>query len=173
MGGAVNAADSRVHRRGAVVIAPGTFQLGDSARISPSKAIGPHRWIPEPNTGCWLWLGKLSRWGYGCVSGTVSKDGKRRRWYRVASRVVYEHYRGSVPAGMELDHLCRIRSCVNPDHLEPVDHRTNMLRGLTPSAANAMKRCCPKCMGPYTLKGNGTRYCRPCRAAARREQWTT
>ena len=66
--------------------------------------------------GCWLWQGRLDAAGYG--------RGKRRR----AHIEVYEAERGAVPSGMELDHVCRRRNCVNPAHLEPVSGSTNGLR---------------------------------------------
>ncbi|KKM92270.1 hypothetical protein LCGC14_1220230 [marine sediment metagenome] len=79
------------------------------------------RWIPEPNSGCWLWLGARTKDGYG----QIGFDGKVRRAHRVA----YKLHRGEIPAGLELDHLCRTRSCVNPFHLDPVTHAENVARG--------------------------------------------
>lgn len=52
-------------------------------------------------------------------------------------------YRGTVPEGLELDHLCRVTICVNPDHLEPVTHRVNVLRGASVQAAYARRTQCP------------------------------
>lgn len=67
-------------------------------------------------SGCWEWTGSRSAHGYGFVSG-----GYAHRW-------TYEAVNGPVPAGLELDHLCRFPSCVNPDHLEPVTHAENLRR---------------------------------------------
>ncbi len=82
---------------------------------------------PCPTTGCWIWLGALHRNGYGNIRVGSMKDGTRG--HRVAHRALYEALVGPIPAGMELDHLCRVRSCVNPAHLEPVTRRENLRRG--------------------------------------------
>jgi hypothetical protein len=85
--------------------------------------------------GCWSWLGAKNGHGYG----VVRVDGRPMRG---AHRVVYEAMRGEIGDGLHLDHLCRVRHCVNPDHLEPVAQRENTLRGEGPSAANARKTAC-------------------------------
>lgn len=88
--------------------------------------------LPEPNSGCWLWTGRLNKWGYGI------SDWRRHHVQHVqlAHMLSYLAFRGEVPSWMELDHKCRTRSCVNPDHLEPVTHEENMRR------ARGMKRFC-------------------------------
>ncbi len=82
----------------------------------------------SPN-GCWLWVGSLSSAGYGTFN-----LGRRGDGYALAHRYSYESVRGNVPDGLVLDHLCRNRACVNPDHMEPVTNRENILRGQAPSA---------------------------------------
>jgi hypothetical protein len=79
------------------------------------------KWLPEPNTGCWLWTASTNNGGYGFI-------GVNRR-VQMAHRVGYELYRGPIPDGMTLDHLCRVTCCVNPCHMEPVSMRANILRG--------------------------------------------
>lgn len=74
--------------------------------------------------GCWLWDGATGATGYGQMSGRI--DGKPRTIQ--AHRVAYEIMVGPVPDGLELDHLCRNRECVNPAHLEAVPHLLNCLR---------------------------------------------
>lgn len=91
--------------------------------------------IKEPYSGCWLWTGCQGR-GYG----QIWIDGKMR----VAHRVYYELVKGPVPHHLTLDHLCRVRSCVNPAHLEVVTLKENCLRGVSESAINAKKTHCVK-----------------------------
>jgi len=76
---------------------------------------------PEPNSGCWLYLGALQRNGYA----RIRFNGKTV----IAHRVSYTIFKGEIPAGLELDHLCRVRCCVNPDHLEVVSRSINVSRG--------------------------------------------
>jgi hypothetical protein len=69
-------------------------------------------------------------------------------WYdgkvRLAHRVIYEYLVGPIPDGLSIDHLCRVRHCVNPAHLEPVTHRENVLRGQAPTAVNGRKTRCKR-----------------------------
>lgn len=81
------------------------------------------RSIPIPHCGCWIWLGSDTGNGYGKIN-LGEEIG-----YRVVHRIAYEVFRGPIPAGLLLDHLCRVRSCLNPYHLEPVTPRENTLRG--------------------------------------------
>lgn len=84
---------------------------------------------------CWLWTGSKNGNGYGFIS--------QRPLPRVsAHRFAYELFKGPIPDGLEPDHLCRVRHCVYPAHLEAVDHRTNTLRGETIAAYNAAKTHC-------------------------------
>jgi len=71
-------------------------------------------------SGCWLWTGSADN-GYGQIHWK-RKTGK-------AHRIAYEILIGPVPDGLEIDHLCRVRSCCNPAHMEPVTHRENITRG--------------------------------------------
>lgn len=117
-------------------------------------------------SGCWLWSGALSRAGYGLLQVPIRR-GQRRK--APAHRWAYERKHGLVPDGLVLDHLCRIRSCVNPEHLEVVTHRINVLRGVGTGAKNARKYTCPK--GHALVAGNlvpaqvklGARSCKTCR----------
>ena len=72
--------------------------------------------------GCWLWTASRMGLGYGVFY--------RKGQSRMAHRGAYELFIGPIPEGLELDHLCRVHHCVNPDHLEPVTHRENNMRGI-------------------------------------------
>lgn len=116
--------------------------------------------------GCWEW--RASRYPNGYGGYTV---GQRRK--RVAHRVAYEVLVGDVPAGLELDHLCRVRHCVNPAHLEPVSHSENQLRGAGPAKRSAFFASITHCKHghEYTTATTyrdkyGKRRCRTCQRAA-------
>ena len=119
----------------------------------------------EPNSGCWLWDGHYNRKGYGCF-----QVGKQNR---SAHRVSYELHIGSIPEGLQLDHLCRVRCCVNPDHLEPVTNRENCLRGNV-GKYQLDKKHCPQ-GHPYSgdnliVRPDGRRRCRACENKASRNR---
>lgn len=105
--------------------------------------------IPEPNSGCLLWLGSVDRGGYGKV---WVKDGPGRGTYRKVHRVAWEAANGPIPAGLQIDHKCRVRSCVNTAHLEAVTHAENILRGLSFSAQNKRKA---HCLRGHPFAGDG------------------
>lgn len=111
-------------------------------------------------TPCWMWDGAFAGSGYG------QDFYKGKKWR--AHRSTYERLVGPIPAGMDLDHLCRNRRCVNPDHLEPVTRRENLLRGETRTARNAAVTHCPQ-GHPYTeantyVRASGARVCKKCNA---------
>ena len=82
----------------------------------------PVEYIVDAETGCWVWQRGRDSKGYGMT--------KRAGKATVAHRMVYERHVGRIPDGLQLDHLCRNRSCVNPAHLEPVTAAVNCQRGL-------------------------------------------
>ena len=77
----------------------------------------------QPSGACWHWTGSISPSGYG-------RFGLRRGTMVQAHRFAYEALVGPIPEGLDLDHLCRVRNCVNPEHLEPVSRAENLRRGV-------------------------------------------
>lgn len=145
------------------------------ARMHPSERIRKHTEV-IPESGCHEWRGRVSSAGYGVI--TVVQSGYQTRTFS-AHKAAFELSRGRVPEGMVLDHLCRNRICVNPDHLEVVTQRENVMRSpIAPGALNAAKTHCaqgheftPENTYLYQQKPPRTslvRICRSCRNAQRR-----
>lgn len=111
---------------------------------------------------CWKWGASMTAGGYGKFSAGTGE-------WRLAHRVSYELFVGPISKGMQIDHLCRNTWCVNPEHLEAVTGRVNVLRGNTMPAKNAAKTHCKN--GHELNDENAYRFgrkrlCRICRAAA-------
>jgi len=128
-------------------------------KVDKNGPVPSHR----PELGqCWLWTATKSN-GYGMFSlnsGMV-----------LAPRYAYELTHGSI-GDRDLDHLCRNPSCVNPDHLEPVTHRENVLRGIGPTAMQAAQTHCKRGHpfdeeNTYIIPTTGSRQCRTCVVAYR------
>jgi len=93
----------------------------------------------DPLTFCWNWIGHIIRKGYGYFHFN-NKDG-------LAHRFAYKYWKGEIPTGLELDHLCNNKKCVNPSHLEVVTHVENMRRAIIPKgiySKEGKKTHCPQ-----------------------------
>jgi HNH endonuclease len=116
----------------------------------------------EPMSGCWIWVGDRSQKGYARI-------GRGRA--PAVHRLIYRLMRGPIPDGLQLDHLCRVRACVNPNHLELVTRKENILRGIGPTANNARKTHCPRGHiydDSNTYHSRGQRECRTCKLRGQR-----
>lgn len=117
----------------------------------------------EKTETCWLWAASQRGGGYGQFRAGGSMV--------LAHRWAYENAAGSIPEGLELDHLCRNRLCVRPDHLEIVTHRENVRRGQSGpvnAARMSAKTHCPQGHAydeANTRVYRGARFCRACQHA--------
>ena len=128
--------------------------------------------VPDEESGCWLWGGHLDVDGYGKWCRRV--DG-RTHYYR-AHRYSYERLIGQIPEGLCLDHLCRQRNCVNPEHLEPVTSSENSRRGVAGVMAKERAKKIKHCPHGHPYEGwnlilyQGRRFCRECMYARNYER---
>ena len=132
-------------------------------RLLPVPAVDRF-WAKVNKTAtCWLWTASCSSEGYGRIN-ISGKSTYAHRW-------AYEQAHGPIPEGMHIDHLCRVRHCVNPEHMEVVTNRQNFTRGEHPNAklhrSGHCKRGHPLTGSNVLVRQNGTRHCRACS----RERW--
>jgi hypothetical protein len=134
---------------------------GDPHYVRPSWKIRIWNFIAKSSIphDCWTWTGHTVR-GYGQYHA-AGKD-------RPAHRLIYELTKGPIPLGLELDHLCRNRACVNPDHLQPVTHRENMQRGFHAQKTHCLYGHLFDVANTYRYR-NG-RHCRTCHNKRQRER---
>lgn len=124
--------------------------------------------ITVESPGCWIWTASTNPQGYGVFRlGGKAVGAHRAAWALLV---------GSIPPGLEVDHLCRVRNCVNPDHMELVTQKVNMARGsvyvLMAARFAAITEC--KHGHPFTPENTGThtggrRYCKTCKKQRLRE----
>ncbi len=135
------------------------------AKVNREGPIPAHR----PDLGpCWVWTASRGTNGYGHWGVG------RRTVY--AHRSAYEALVGFIEPGMEIDHLCRVRACCNPSHLEPVTHQTNCVRGEWPGLVSARNRLVTHCVNGHAFDPGNTRTIvrdgytrRVCRECVRRD----
>lgn len=137
------------------------FHVRDAAKW-PHKRMDIFWTLVKKGSGCWEWLGEKNETGYG----RFFLGGKRFFAHRISYSILKVPLLDSQP----LDHLCRNRGCVNPEHLELVTHQENILRGVGPAAKNAKKIHCPN-GHPYDLLDFGKRRCKICRTPQRAKYW--
>jgi hypothetical protein len=132
------------------------------------------RILEYEETGCWLWIGCLGHAGYGVLQHNHKQTS--------AHRIIYEFFHGALESRyVVLDHLCRVKPCVNPDHLEPVTQRENVHRGLVGDAQRARHSAKTHCVRGHPLSGENlatglragyvTRRCRECSRLRCRKAW--
>ena len=105
-------------------------------------------YIERSTDGCWRFTTtQMTKGGYAWFQARGQRF--------LAHRYSYEKFVGPIPEGLQLDHLCRVRNCVNPEHLEPVTCRENLLRGNTLNAMNARKT---HCVNGHEFTPENTKY---------------
>lgn len=123
----------------------------------------------DPDTGCWFFKGYIANNGYGSVA---VRRGAAKLSHFLPHRLMFQQFKGKIPHGLELDHLCRQRACINPAHLEAVTSRVNTLRGEGPTAQNARRTHCRNghefsMMNTYHFRRPDDRTYRACRECGR------
>lgn len=118
---------------------------------------------------CWIWSGARTEFGYGLIS-VFGQSRLAHRWF-------YEHERGPVSPGLELDHLCNHPWCVNPDHLEPVTPEENVRRATLRGTGVGARTHCPEGHeytpeNTYIIPQTGSRSCRLCKQIRNRLRYT-
>lgn len=116
------------------------------------------------DNGCWLWTGPMFWNGYGHISAASFGT-------TIAHRAFYVAHVGPIEDGVDLDHLCRVRHCVNPKHLEPVSHSLNIQRGVDARMQGLCQRGHDQSLpdAQWVEPSTGRTYCRECKAIRERE----
>jgi len=139
---------------------PREFVRGHSARLVDHTASFMQRVESQPSESCWKWHGQFDRNGYGNLTWKGKRTG--------AHRVSYEVHTGPIPEGMQIDHLCRNKTCVNPAHLEPVTQQENIRRA---AAAKTHCRNGHEYSAVDVASKPGSARCRKCQSANNRDAY--
>lgn len=116
---------------------------------------------------CWPWVRAMNRYGYGKFGMPPVESGGK--WTTVgAHRIAYELTRGEIPDGLQIDHLCRVRHCVNPFHMEPVTLVENVRRGMAGHACGPQKTHCLRGHERTPDNLDKKRSCRTCQKLRKR-----
>lgn len=133
-------------------------------KISPAATLDDRFWSRvRKSDRCWEWDGAHLASGYGSF--------RHQGQARVVHRLTYEATFGPIQDGLQIDHLCRNRGCCNPDHLEAVSQKINLLRGVGFSAENARKERCPDGHIYDAINYRGDRECSTCKRMRRRKHY--
>ena len=138
----------------------------DKEKLREEDLILKRFWAKVSKTkNCWLWIGAKDSDGYGNWSHS-KKNVKPHRFS-------YELHIEKIPKGLVIDHLCRVRNCVNPKHLRAVSNRTNLAAGIGFTSTNLKKTHCPK-KHPYSgsnlYRYKNARMCKQCAIQRQREK---
>ena len=117
----------------------------------------------DRRSDCWIWTGCIAQTGYGQFHF--------ERKTQSSHRLAYLDAHGTIPDGLHLDHLCRVRACVNPDHLEPVTNRENALRGNATYPENCKNGHKRTEANTRINSKSGVRECRTCQAEGARRNY--
>jgi len=121
------------------------------------------------DTGCWKWISTVNDKGYGVFTPKTNQS-------IAAHRYSYQIFKGIIPAGLIIDHLCRNPGCVNPEHLEVVTYRENEMRGINPQLVRLRQLSKTHCPHGHPYDSNNTRYykgrrfCRECNRIKNKRQ---
>lgn len=138
----------------------GTY-IAHLTQIPPEKIFAQ---IQKTENGCWLWTGRIITYGYPIIFKPRTIDHKKSSI--LVHRWIYQQYKGQIPKGFDVHHVCNNKVCVNPNHLEALDRNTHLKKGNSPSTVNSKKTHCNRghsLDNAYIEKPNGKRHCIICR----------